>query len=292
LDVKQYEECCRKAFEETNKALYDDKVIDDKLSGTTAVTVSFHKGRMTVCNVGDSRVILGKFNEGAMLSIPLSKDQTPYRKDERERVEAEGAQIKSIDQMQGREEMHDNWGDMVHGEIVNTNRDPPRVWVKGNDFPGTAFTRSIGDAVAANIGVTAEPEIVTRSLTEKDKYLVIASDGVFEFLTNQEVISIVDESDDPVKACEKVREAAYLQWIKHEDRVDDITVIVCFLDNSTAAEPNADGTTEDLVPEVGSFYGTPTKEREPSAKGDDSGDKKDRVLPCGLDLCLGDVKLC
>jgi serine/threonine protein phosphatase PrpC len=193
---------------------------------------------MTVCNVGDSRALLGrKVENGSILPIPLTRDQTPYRRDERERVKKEGAEIKSIDQLKGREPMHDDWGDMVHGEIVNIKGDPPRVWVKGNDFPGSAFTRSIGDRVAENIGVIADPEIETKNLTENDKFLVIASDGVFEFLTNKQVMAIVEKCADPVEACKAVHEAAYEQWEEHENRTDDITVIVCFLSNSFTPPP-------------------------------------------------------
>mmetsp|Transcript_37358 Transcript_37358/g.90722 ORF Transcript_37358/g.90722 Transcript_37358/m.90722 type:complete len:418 (-) Transcript_37358:121-1374(-) len=232
LEEKEYGECCRKAFEETNKALHDNAKINDKLSGTTVVTVSFHRGRMTVCNLGDSRALLGSRmqEDGTIQSIPLSMDQTPHRKDERERVQAAGAEIKSIDQLQGREEPHDDWGDIPQGgEVENPHKDPPRIWVKGNEFPGTAFTRSIGDTVAENIGVIAQPEIVSRELTENDTYLVIATDGLFEFLKNKQVMEIVEKSSDPVDACEKLRKAAYEQWLQHEDRVDDITIIVCFL---------------------------------------------------------------
>jgi cGMP-dependent protein kinase len=45
---------------------------------------------------------------------------------------------------------------------------------------GTAFTRSIGDGIAEELGVTAEPEMLTRELTKEDKIIVLASDGVFE----------------------------------------------------------------------------------------------------------------
>jgi serine/threonine protein phosphatase PrpC len=214
---------------------------------------------MTVCNVGDSRALLGhKLENGSILPIPLTRDQTPYRRDERERVKKEGAEIKSIDQLKGREPMHDDWGDMVHGENVDIKGNPPRVWVKGNDFPGTAFTRSIGDRVAENIGVIADPEIETKSLTENDKYLVIASDGVFEFLTNKQVMAIVEKSADPVEACKAVHQAALEQWEEYENRTDDITVIVCFLSNS--------------------FTPAPADEEETHLVVDED--------PCGIDLCL------
>ena len=46
-------------------------------------------------------------------------------------------------------------------------------------------------AVAEDIGVCAEPEVEVRQLTPENPFMVIASDGVFEFLTNQEVINMV-----------------------------------------------------------------------------------------------------
>ena len=45
----------------------------------------------------------------------------------------------------------------------------PRVWAPGKSFPGCAFTRSIGDSVAEGIGVTAEPELLRKELTEEDQ---------------------------------------------------------------------------------------------------------------------------
>jgi serine/threonine protein phosphatase PrpC len=244
---------------------------------------------MTVCNVGDSRVVIGhripdkrqagteetKEEEkceiddrgaqerpkssaipGSILAIPLTRDQTPYRKDERERVRKEGAEIKSIDQMEGREEMHDNWGDEVLGERVDIHGDPPRVWMQGEQYPGTAFTRSLGDFIAEKIGVNADPEIISTQLTDNDKYLVIASDGIFEFLTNQNVIDMCSASGSPLEACEMLTRAAYDQWLKHERRTDDITVIVCFLESNYQPSEDEKGTTEELTQIPQTVYGT------------------------------------
>ena len=36
--------------------------------------------------------------------------------------------------------------------------DPPRLWLPDATFPGTAFTRSLGDKIAESIGVCADPE--------------------------------------------------------------------------------------------------------------------------------------
>lgn len=46
-------------------------------------------------------------------------------------------------------------------------------------------------AVAEDIGVCAEPEVEVQQLSSEHPFMVIASDGVFEFLTNQEVINMV-----------------------------------------------------------------------------------------------------
>jgi serine/threonine protein phosphatase PrpC len=53
------------------------------------------------------------------------------------------------------------------------------------------MTRSFGDAVAARVGVNAEPEMSEVELTKEDKVLVLASDGVWEFLKNEDVAKII-----------------------------------------------------------------------------------------------------
>lgn len=199
-----------------------------------------------------------------VLAIPLSRDQTPYRKDERDRVKALGASVMSIDQMQGKEEVHENWGDMVLGETLDMEGDPPRIWVKGKDYPGCAFTRSLGDSMSESVGVNAVPEILSTRLTRNDEYLVIASDGIFEFLTNQAVIEFCVSSESPLIACEKIVKAAYQQWLIYENRTDDITIIVCFLQNfNVPAEGGSQGTTEDLVQAAATIYGDKPEHMDP-----------------------------
>ena len=53
------------------------------------------------------------------------------------------------------------------------------------------MSRSFGDRVAHSVGVSADPETRTFTLTHNDKFLVIASDGVWEFLSNEDVANIV-----------------------------------------------------------------------------------------------------
>mmetsp|Transcript_60560 Transcript_60560/g.126757 ORF Transcript_60560/g.126757 Transcript_60560/m.126757 type:complete len:94 (+) Transcript_60560:901-1182(+) len=58
-------------------------------------------------------------------------------------------------------------------------------------LPGLAMARSIGDDIAATVGVHATPEIKVHDLTERDKFMVVASDGVWEFLSSEDVVEIV-----------------------------------------------------------------------------------------------------
>lgn len=227
-----------KAHTDTNKQLRRDKNIDDSLSGTTAISIYFHgrKHRMTVSNVGDSRAILGQEINGTLKAQPLSRDQTPYRKDERKRIKKTGARVMSLDQLEGLEQVPDESSDddgqeLVLGEELDEGGDPPRVWSPAGNYPGTAFTRSIGDAMAEDLGVFAEPEMLTREVTPEDKMMVIASDGVFEFLTNQSVIDICAKFADPLEACRAVVAEAYELWLQYEMRTDDITIICIFVDS-------------------------------------------------------------
>lgn len=47
--------------------------------------------------------------------------------------------------------------------------------------------RSLGDSLAETVGVFAEPEQLVLNVTKHDRFVVIASDGVFEFITSNKV---------------------------------------------------------------------------------------------------------
>lgn len=109
--------------------------------------------------------------------------------------------------------------------------DPPRVWDQSLERPGCAFTRSIGDAVAETVGVFAEPEILVWKLTPSDRFAIIASDGVFEFLTSQAVVDIISKMKDPLEAAKRVVDESYRLWLTYDDRTDDITLVVIVFDD-------------------------------------------------------------
>lgn len=239
LTKDQVQNAALKAHVECNRDMHRSHDLDDSLSGTTSISMYVHgrRNRITVCNVGDSRAILGQriSQDGAssLRAIPLSRDQTPYRRDERKRVRATGARILSLDQIEGLEpvvEEDEEDDDLELGEELDEGGDPPRVWSPHGEYPGTAFTRSLGDAIAEELGVFAEPEMLTRELTPDDQIIVLATDGVYEFLTNQSVIDICAKFSDPLEACRAVVAESYELWLQYELRTDDITIICIFVD--------------------------------------------------------------
>jgi serine/threonine protein phosphatase PrpC len=73
----------------------------------------------------------------------------------------------------------------------------------------------MGDKVAHSVGVTAEPDTLEFTLTHDDKFIVIASDGVWEFLSNEDVAQIVlpfYEQNAPEAAANALVKAAFKKW--------------------------------------------------------------------------------
>ncbi len=116
LNGPKMESIYTKAFTKTNLQMGKSN-IDDTLSGTTGVTVIQKGDQLIVGNVGDSRAIIASMVDGKLKYAPLSNDQTPYRKDERERLKKLGARIMTIEQIEGNEPMHENWGTELGEEI-------------------------------------------------------------------------------------------------------------------------------------------------------------------------------
>ena len=202
---------------------------DISFSGSTAVSVLLKENRVVCANVGDSRAILGRKTAQGWTAIPLSSDHKPDRPDERKRIESSG----------GRVEPHrsDSYS-AQDGEFIG----PARVWMKTEQVPGLAMSRSMGDLVASQVGVTSEPEIMSHELTNEDKIVVVASDGVWEFISSKavlvtqciELLTLHYETRNIEAACDKLLHESVIRWKRASGRleevVDDITFTVIFFD--------------------------------------------------------------
>jgi len=205
--TKNNYETIRKAF---NKAEHEvsKSEIDANFSGTTCVMVFQLGKKLLIANVGDSRAIIIKGDE----AIPLSIDQKPNNESEMKRI------IK-------------NGGEVSQYEEDGIASGPFRVWKKGEMYPGIAMSRSIGDLLASTLGVIPEPEVRENNIDDKTKFIVIASDGVWEFLDNKTVMNLVKpfyEKNDPEGACRCLINESTKWWNQEDIVVDDITCIVIF----------------------------------------------------------------
>ena len=60
-----------------------------------------------------------------------------------------------------------------------------RVWLPTNDSPGLAMARAFGDFCLKDFGLISVPEVSYHRLTEKDEYVVLATDGVGDLTSNR-----------------------------------------------------------------------------------------------------------
>lgn len=200
------------AFEEAEEILKDeDSEIDHVFSGTTAVATLLCGQIAFTAWSGDSRAIIGRGTGANVYPIDLTHDQKPSRVDEKKRVRAAGGRVT-------------RW---------KKNIGPLRVWLPDDWIPGLAMTRSVGDTVLTDFGVVPSPELTVCGLGPKDQFMVLASDGVWEFMTSGDVASFVarhkaNGASPSVVANALVAESVG-KWKKNEQVVDDTTAVVVYL---------------------------------------------------------------
>ena len=108
---------------------------------------------------------------------------------------------------------------------------PQRVWAKNKNFPGLAMSRSLGDFQGKRCGIIPVPEFIEYKLDEKCKYIVICSDGVWEFLSNTDVMKIGKEfylKNNIMGYAQKLVQVSEELWEKKDVIVDDITTVIIF----------------------------------------------------------------
>merc|ERR1711924_129823 len=84
------------------------------------------------------------------------------------------------------------------------------------EYPGTAFTRSIGDSLAESLGVMAEPELDHHQIKANDKVLIVASDGIFEFIMTRGCLDMALLYNNPLEACLALVGESYKLWIERK----------------------------------------------------------------------------
>lgn len=221
-----------KAFKVMDRELRMHTNIDCFCSGTTAVTLIKQGQNLVVGNVGDSRAILGtRDKDDSLVAVQLTVDLKPNLPAEAERIRK------------------------CKGRVFALHDEPEvsRVWLPNNDSPGLAMARAFGDFCLKDYGLISVPDISFRRLSEKDVFLVLATDGIWDVLSNKEVVDIVASVPAHSSAARAVVETAVRAWrYKYPtSKVDDCAVVCLFLDSnnvSTASNANTN-TKEKPAPE-------------------------------------------
>jgi len=195
-----------KALSETYVTVDTDlaKNMDASVSGTTAVTCLIKDRHCWLANSGDSRAVVFQKTATGLKAKDLTIDHKPDSP----------AEMKRILKMGG------------HVTPAGANGSPSRVW---HNLRGLAMARSIGDHAAATVGVIAEPEITEYDIQDDDYAIIVASDGVWELLSSQQVADICHgvKSGDVQEMVETVADQSSYMWkVEEGDYRDDITLII------------------------------------------------------------------
>ncbi len=201
------------SFKQINDKISLSPNLDSVFSGSTCCSLLIYPNKIISCNLGDSRAILGIWNNNKWYSENLTNDHKPNLPKEKKRIEDNGGSVKSIKDKKG----------LPFG--------PERVWKGNENFPGLAMTRSFGDEVAHGIGVISVPEIKERELCGNEKFFVVASDGVWEFIDTDECVNILGKYyfDNDIKGAAKfLCEESRKRWIQEDQIIDDISIVIGF----------------------------------------------------------------
>jgi len=201
-----------------NDLIKSKQSFDIEKSGSTVCIGILNSKNLFLANIGDSRAILCSYNN-TWKSSQLTKDHKPKDKSEYKRIIASGGTVSR----------------MINVEKNDEEIGPYRVWDKTQDKgPGLAMSRSIGDGQAKNLGVLAEPDIFEYTLNEGDKFIVCASDGIWEYLSNDDVMNIIkdiyENEGKAEDACNLLVKKASEEWKKENNKtMDDISCAILFL---------------------------------------------------------------
>lgn len=188
-------------------------IIDAHMSGcTTTVLLHDHtKNKLFVSWAGDSGAGLGCTKpDNSFYVNKLTWDHKPEVREEKARIEKAG------------------------GRVVFDGYANHRVYAKAGRYPGLNMSRALGDLMGhTDAGISAEPTVKVQQLTDQDKIIIVCSDGVWEFISDDEAVDIVSKfpKEKAMAAADKLAKESWDRWIREEGGmvVDDITAVCIYL---------------------------------------------------------------
>ncbi|XP_021287829.1 probable protein phosphatase 2C 39 [Herrania umbratica] len=178
------ENAIRKAYRITDTTILE-KAVDLGQGGSTAVTaILINCKKLVIANVGDSRAVICKNGEARQLSI----DHEPTT--EKESIENRG------------------------GFVSNFPGDVPRV--DGQ----LAVSRAFGDK-SLKEHLSSEPDVTVEMIGDDTELIILASDGLWKVMTNQEAVDAIRNIKDARSAAKQLTEEAVKR-----NSTDDISCVV------------------------------------------------------------------
>ncbi|KAL7582257.1 hypothetical protein Lser_V15G45856 [Lactuca serriola] len=214
-------------------------------AGSCCLLGIISNNELHIANLGDSRVVLGHKvlvnRKPKLVAERLSKDHNVSIVEVRKEVQAQHPNDSHIVVY-----CHGVW--RIKG-IIQVSRSIGDFYLKKPEFNRDPYFMQHGNPITLNRPVlTAEPSIISRKLRPQDLFLIFASDGLWENLSDQEVVDIVQKYPRmgitkrlvgiAIDKATRKRDLRYNDIKKLQKGIrrrfhDDITVIVIFLDQQT-----------------------------------------------------------
>eukprot|EP00929_Paragymnodinium_shiwhaense_P012834 TRINITY_DN120726_c0_g1_i1.p1 TRINITY_DN120726_c0_g1~~TRINITY_DN120726_c0_g1_i1.p1 ORF type:complete len:393 (-),score=96.41 TRINITY_DN120726_c0_g1_i1:101-1279(-) len=219
--IEDPEAAFKKSFTATQEHIEATMKDEANTSGTTC-TMCYHdlkSARLTTAYVGDSRCVLNRRRQVPGKGPESTRDHKPDLPEEKARIEERG------------------------GRVIFDGYYNHRVFAKTGMYPGLNMSRAIGDILAhRDAGLCADAECKTFTLTDADfeegATLLLCTDGVWEFIENDDALKIVgdfckkapeEKGASPTKEAMNVLALeAFEKWMQDSDNEisDDITGIL------------------------------------------------------------------
>ena len=206
-----------KTFIELNNSLINNTKIDCSLSGTTCTSLIISLDKIICSNIGNTRAILARYENGYYTTINLNRDHKPTESDEIKRVISQGGIIRQN-----------------FDKIRKINFGPERIFLKNSDIPGLSMSRTFGDNLAHTIGVINIPEVINYEFKGGERFIVIATDSIWQYIDSDECVEIIktfyEKNLDAIGALNALVTEAIKRWKKQENKIEDITAVVIFFE--------------------------------------------------------------
>lgn len=199
------EDNIKESFILTNNSLIKNSKIDCSLSGASCSIIIITPEKLISSNLGITKAVIARYEKGQYNTINLAKEHNLYDSNEMKRVLNNGGRIKEN-----------------------------KIYIKNSEIPGLNITRSFGDNIAHSIGVSDVPYTKEFYFNGNEKFIILASDGIWKFIDSDESVRIIkdyyENGMDAVGALNALVREAFDRWKTQENIIDDITAVLLFFD--------------------------------------------------------------